>query len=101
MRSNDGFRDNLRQRAKRAMNVRSAVALIAITGTASGANAAAAAVDFTAVVSSGWPGVSPQLIAECAEVWTVLARPDNPVWPGRDAGTIRIALRPTAADATH
>jgi hypothetical protein len=53
---------------------------------------APAAVDSTAVVSGGWPGVSPQLIAECAEVWAILARPDNPVWPGWDASDTPLLL---------
>ncbi len=43
---------------------------------------AAAAPDSTA---TGAPGVSPTLIAAAAQVWTILARPDNPVWPGWNA----------------
>jgi len=30
-------------------------------------------------------GVSPLLVDAAAEVWSVVARPDNPVWPGWDA----------------
>jgi hypothetical protein len=42
--------------------------------------------------AGGWPGVSPQLIAAAAEVWGILARPDNPVWPGWDASATPLLL---------
>lgn len=29
--------------------------------------------------------IDPRLIAEAAEVWTVIAAPENPIWPGWDA----------------
>jgi hypothetical protein len=36
--------------------------------------------------------VNPQLIAAAAEVWAILARPDNPVWPGWDASNTPLLL---------
>lgn len=69
-----------------------AVALVAIAGATSRAESVTSAADSTAVVSGGWPGVSPQLIAEAAEVWAILARPDNPVWPGWDASDTPLLL---------
>ena len=39
----------------------------------------------SAATPSGAPGVSPSLVAAAAQVWTILARPDNPVWPGWNA----------------
>src|ERR1051325_192129 len=69
-----------------------AIAVIAIGGTTSRAESVAAAVDSSAVASSGWPGVNPPVSAAAAEVWAILARPDNPVWPGWDASNTPLLL---------
>jgi hypothetical protein len=37
-------------------------------------------------------GVSPLLVDAAAEVWRVIARPDNPVWPGWDASDTPLLL---------
>ncbi len=37
-------------------------------------------------------GVSPVLVDAAAEVWGVIARPDNPVWPGWNASTTPLLL---------
>lgn len=38
------------------------------------------------------PGVSPMLVSAAAEVWSVIARPDNPVWPDWDASDTPLLL---------
>ncbi len=37
-------------------------------------------------------GVSPMLVAAAADVWDVIARPDNPIWPGWDASDTPLLL---------
>lgn len=37
-------------------------------------------------------GVSPMLVAAAAEVWSVIARADNPIWPGWDASDTPLLL---------
>lgn len=37
-------------------------------------------------------GVSPMLVSAAAEVWGIVGRPDNPVWPGWDAADTPLLL---------
>ena len=42
--------------------------------------------------SSGGLAVSPLLVDAAAEVWSVVARPDNPIWPGWNASDTPLLL---------
>lgn len=62
---------------------RTAALALALVPFASPAFAAAA--DTVRAAADPGPGVSPALVAAADEVWRVIARPDNPVWPGWNA----------------
>ena len=66
-------------------------ATVAVAGGALPASVARAAPD-TSAVASARLGVSPMLVDAAAEVWGLIARPGNPVWPAWDASTTPLLL---------
>jgi len=66
----------------------------ALSGILASLLAANGSLAATAIADSAGAslGVSPMLVAAAADVWNVIARPDNPIWPGWDASGTPLLL---------
>src|SRR5262245_26640186 len=84
-----GFRVSPRRtpekRSMRALPLASWIACAALVPSL----AAAAPADST---NTDAIGVSPMLVAAAGDVWSVIARPDNPVWPEWNASDTPLLL---------